>query len=458
MPWPKIEDVPANLRKHKGAPLTIEQANKWAQIFDALKANASVREPAAAAWSTWEEIYELKDGAWAKRPRAAAESMLWIEEEPFVEAIENPVIERDQDGLPSKVRVLLIQSGPARSKNRNYPAPPLKELAESGMLDGLKMYDGHPPGSEEIPGSTLKPRSIREYLSFILPKTAKFEESIRLKTGAIVSGITGIVKLIDRDFKYKMAEAAETFGISLNSLCDALKTPSGETVIQKIRRATSADWLTGEPNCGGCVLEFVEAADVTRGKEVTEEMEYKDITADDLKKNRPDLVQALMGEAQTAQAAAEQAKTAAETKATEAQAAATTAQAATATAAAESADLKTKLQAKDTEMAEMASKNAAAALTAKTIETVESKCAHLNILGKAQVMKAVLGKTFKTEQEMAEAIDAQVKGLPEASTKPAGAPAPGNAGTDPALPTGSAECAESMGFTEEERKRLAQVR
>jgi len=456
MPWLKIEDVPPAVLKHKGSLLSLEQANKWGDIFDSLKENSNVSDPAAAAWSTWEEIYELKDGQWVARTREAAESMIWVEESAFAEAVEGAVIERDGAGLPSKIRVLLIQSGKALTKERNYPPQPLKELAESGMLDNLKMYDGHPDGAEVVPGATLKARSMRDYLSYILPGTAKFEEQIKLKTGQVVSGITGVVKLIDRDFKYKIAEAAETIGISLNSICDAIRYPSGDTIIQKIRRATSADWLTGTPNCGGRVLEFVEAADPNR-KEVTNKMDWKDILLAELKANRPDLVTAIIEEAQAAKTATEAEKKAAEEKAATAQ---TTADAATAeatTAKAEVAESAKQLAAKDKVLTDSAAQRATLSLQVKAIELVESKCSGMNILAKAHVMKEALGKEYKTEQEMTESVEAEIAKAPHKEPSKGAAAASGTR-EERALPTGSNEFAEGIGFSEAERKRMAEVR
>jgi hypothetical protein len=456
MPWTKIEDVPASILKHKGATLTLEQANKWGEIFDSLKENSNVSDPAAAAWSAWEEIYELKDGQWVAREREAAESMIWVEESAFAEAVDGAVVERDSAGLPSKIRVLLIQAGKALTKERNYPPQPLKELAESGMLDNLKMYDGHPDGSEVVPGATLKARSMRDYLSYILPGTAKFEEKIKLKTGQLVSGITGVVKLIDRDFKYKIAEAAETIGISLNSICDAIRNPNGETVIQKIRRATSADWLTGTPNCGGRVLEFVEAAD-PNGKEVTNQMEWKDITAEELKKNRPDLIESINTEAQAAKAAAEAEKKAADEKAAAAQTTAAAATAEATTAKAEVAESAKQLAAKDKVLTDSTAQRAALDLKAKAIEMVESKCSGMNILAKAHVMKETLAKEYATEQEMTESVEAEIAKAPHKEPSKGTPPAAGTK-EETALPAGSQEFAEDIGLSEAERERLAKVR
>lgn len=48
------------MRKHKGVPLTLPQANHWARIYDAT-GNAAI------AWSQFEKIYRIENGRWIKR-------------------------------------------------------------------------------------------------------------------------------------------------------------------------------------------------------------------------------------------------------------------------------------------------------------------------------------------------------------------------------------------------------
>lgn len=67
MPWDTIEQVPEQLRQHQGVTLTLEQANKWAEIYDAIAAkHGGVNEPAAAAWAAWERIYKKDGDAWVQ--------------------------------------------------------------------------------------------------------------------------------------------------------------------------------------------------------------------------------------------------------------------------------------------------------------------------------------------------------------------------------------------------------
>jgi len=68
VPWDSIENVPENVKTHQDVPLTLEQANKWAEIFDALEGQEGIDDPAAVAWSTWMKLYKKNDDgtAWVK--------------------------------------------------------------------------------------------------------------------------------------------------------------------------------------------------------------------------------------------------------------------------------------------------------------------------------------------------------------------------------------------------------
>lgn len=67
MPYDDIESIPAQVRTHKGVKLTLAQANNWAKIYDALKNNPKLENPAAVAWTTWEKVYMLKEDKWVSR-------------------------------------------------------------------------------------------------------------------------------------------------------------------------------------------------------------------------------------------------------------------------------------------------------------------------------------------------------------------------------------------------------
>lgn len=67
MPYSKLSDVPPQIKTHQGIPLNLPQANKWASIYDAVKGNPDLENPAAIAWSQWEKIYAKEDEKWVTR-------------------------------------------------------------------------------------------------------------------------------------------------------------------------------------------------------------------------------------------------------------------------------------------------------------------------------------------------------------------------------------------------------
>lgn len=64
MPYTSIANVPGQIKTHQGAKLTLAQANKWASIFDAIKAQGGVESPAAVAWSSWTKLYRKEGDHW----------------------------------------------------------------------------------------------------------------------------------------------------------------------------------------------------------------------------------------------------------------------------------------------------------------------------------------------------------------------------------------------------------
>ncbi len=60
MPWPTLVAVPSQIKKHKGVPLTLTQANFWGRIFDRT-------DNAAIAWSVFTRRYKIKEDRWVLR-------------------------------------------------------------------------------------------------------------------------------------------------------------------------------------------------------------------------------------------------------------------------------------------------------------------------------------------------------------------------------------------------------
>lgn len=56
----------------EGTPMTIEQINKLASIYDALKNEGKVDNPMAVAWTTWKKIYKKVGDKWEKKKASEA--------------------------------------------------------------------------------------------------------------------------------------------------------------------------------------------------------------------------------------------------------------------------------------------------------------------------------------------------------------------------------------------------
>jgi len=454
MPWNTMKEVPDSIAKHKGASLTIEQANKWASIYDALKGNENIASPAGAAWSAWEEIYELSDGKWVARKREKSEAMYLLEEFAAVESVT-----LEDDGLPSKAKIVLIAAGPCRTKSREYPKETLKAAVAEGIFDNLQMFDAHPPGSEKIEGANLAPRKVSELMSVVIPGTVRFDETIANPvTKEKLGGVVAEAELLDEDFRKNFKRKSKVIGPSLNSLCEAVKR-AGKEVVTTIHKTISADWVT-KPNAGGMVLQLVEAQDDggvsadNGGKEepsmpVLEN--WSDLTLDMLKANRADIAkQAAESYASdqewlrhTAESLISQAVQAAKAELTTSK---------TEAEAAKQAQIAA--EAKVKEFTENQAAAAAATSTAKLYAMVEEKGKDRNVLARSAVLQGLIGKTFADEKAMAEAVDAELAKIEK--PKPENQ-APAKADAKP-LPEGSKAFAEQIGLSPDEQKGIAAVR
>lgn len=447
MPWSTMKEVPDSIAKHKGAALTIEQANKWASIYDALKGNENIASPAGAAWSTWEEIYELSDGKWTARKREKSEAMLLIEEIAAIEAITE-----DEDGLPNKARIVLIAAGPCKTKHRNYSREALQTAVSEGVFDNLQMFDAHPPNAEEIPGANNVPRRVSELMSVIIPGSVRFaEDVVNPVTKKAMGGVVAETELLDDNFRKNFKRKSKIIGPSLNSLCEAVKR-AGEEIVTRIRKTISADWVT-KPNAGGMVLQLVEAQDeggqtADHGRKEDGNMvleKWSELTLDMLKGNRADLVKQCAEQYASDQTWLKQMAESLISQAVQA----AKAELATAKTEAEAAQA-----AAEKKLKEFTESSAAAINTAKLYAMVEEKGKDRNVLARAAALKELNGKTFADDKAMAEAVEAELAKIEKPKTdSKADVKKDGNQ-----LPEGSKAFAEQLGLSAEEQKLLATVR
>ena len=453
-----LNDVPAELRVRKGVTLNVEQANAWARIYDVLKDTKSLDNPAGAAWLAWERVYQVNGAEWEKRTTALGEG---VSLEFAVGAVS--LVESAADGLPREAIVDIIKAGPTKTKGRFYDPEALMGLAESGWLKGLKQYDNHIENAEQRPMQDIfKPRSLTEFWSYV--KEAWWNPGTQT--------IQARIKLCDQAIKLKLKDAWEAVGISLTALGETYIGKDGLEHVKKIVQVVSADWVP-EANAGGRVLQLVEAVAMEpmqanpEGREVNKNMmpEWKDLTMEMLKTNRPDVVdQILYEERRQQEAAKELIKKAEETanaekgKAEKATQEADAAKKEATAAKTEAAEYKRQLDEKTKALAEFEAKSTAAETKLKVVALAEEKTQGFTPLAKSAVLKELEGKTFADDKALAEAVDAAVTST---KAKMAQGSDGGNGGGDnkPAkqLAESSKKFADQLGISEEEQKRLAEI-
>ncbi|MHC4395619.1 MAG: hypothetical protein ACYS1A_08180 [Planctomycetota bacterium] len=83
MPYSKISEVPSQLKAvapvmgGKSIKLTLAQANKLAEIYDAIKNDTNVKNPMEASRTRFREIYIVKGGKWMKKKNEVLLNEVW---------------------------------------------------------------------------------------------------------------------------------------------------------------------------------------------------------------------------------------------------------------------------------------------------------------------------------------------------------------------------------------------
>lgn len=178
-----------------------------------------------------------------------------------------------------QVVAVLIEAGTNYSKRRHYPKETIKESAP--LFAKLKMYIDHPTPTED----REKPeRSIRDWVSTIAESW--YEDGKAM----------GLIDVHD-DWLWSKLKEDETFrsqiGLSINASGRRHnKVIEGQNmeVIEEIVSPKSVDWVT-EPGARGRVAHLVES----QARKEDEEM-LKTVTLEQLKKERPDLLESIKTE------------------------------------------------------------------------------------------------------------------------------------------------------------------
>jgi len=157
---------------------------------------------------------------------------------------------------------------------------------------GTKMYWDHPTKTEE---SERPERSLRD-LAGVLVSDGRYEEN-----GPDGPGVYADAKVFT-PYKEALGELAPHIGLSHRALGQAKQGEAeGKTgpIIEKIAVAESVDFVT-DAGRGGKVLELFEAAREKAAERSDNEVKWEAITLDEVKRNRPDLVEEMRAEIKAA--------------------------------------------------------------------------------------------------------------------------------------------------------------
>jgi hypothetical protein len=174
-----------------------------------------------------------------------------------------------------KAKVVLIRPGVNKSETREWKPEALKRASEAHFWDGTKMFLDHQQTKGHLPSKVLN-RSIKDMVSAI--------ESTEVgPDGEII----GTVEFFNQEFYDFSKRAQKHMGPSVNLLFtgDVTKRRGRRfEVVESLEHSKSVDWVT-DPGAGGAILEFI----ATEGED---DVEWSEVTADMIRENRPDLVEA----------------------------------------------------------------------------------------------------------------------------------------------------------------------
>lgn len=179
-----------------------------------------------------------------------------------------------------EVEVVLIEAGTNKQKKRHYPEKTIQEAAP--LFSGLKMYLNHPTKKEE---AELPERDVTKWVSTITES--------RYENGKAIAKVAVHDNWLRERLKDPVAR--KHIGLSINTGGRVSKGKvDGEEmeivekiVLQRSNGPASVDWVT-EAGARGRVSKLLKENNIKEN-----EMEFKDLTLEQLKKERPDLIESV---------------------------------------------------------------------------------------------------------------------------------------------------------------------
>ncbi len=228
----------------------------------------------------FEPVRETEDLEESKDMLEMAEAFI-----PLTEGKNKPVI-----GPDGRVKLKLIK--PGWGESAYYDTEVLERDAK--IFEGAKMFWNHPTKEEE----KNRPEGDLNNLAAVIESTPKYEQD-----GPRGAGVYAHAKVFDR-YKEPIEELAPHIGVSIRAAGKGKKgTIDGREglVAEAITHRKSVDFVT-EPGAGGEILDLFEAAGRRKKKEDTSmALDMKELTLEQLKESRQDLVDALLKESRVEQ-------------------------------------------------------------------------------------------------------------------------------------------------------------
>lgn len=205
--------------------------------------------------------------------RKVKEGMEPIQVHELIDAQE-ATFHKDEETGKMTGRVVIIKAG--RAKNpRKYRASALQKAAKEGVYDGLRMFVNH---SEKPPIR----RDFGEMVSAV--ESTEWDP----KRQAIV----GNIEFFDENFFNQAQRAKKYIGVSADHRIRVNYVQEGQQRIEDVTEiafARSVDWVL-YPSAGGEILSFA------RESEGADQVEWSEVTLEQLKENAPQLIEQLKAE------------------------------------------------------------------------------------------------------------------------------------------------------------------
>ena len=174
----------------------------------------------------------------------------------------------DDEKMTARIRI--IRAGMSKN-NRNYRPAALQQAVESRMFDSMRMFVNH---SDKPPIQ----RDLRDMVSAIEPGTVVWNQEAQ--------SVDGSVKFFSRPFYDFAKQAKDYMGDSINALVTGTRQrdSSGKVTedVHSFNVVKSVDWCIF-PAAGGTIQAFESEGDG--------EVDWADLTYDDLKKHAPTLIE-----------------------------------------------------------------------------------------------------------------------------------------------------------------------